>query len=165
VKRVVVLLFVLALSPTLAAAQRGGFGRRIPGLTREPGITIEKPLNMINLLIAHRQEVALTDSQFKRVIVLKRELDSTNAPQMRKLDSVARVFRGGAPIFAEPNPARRDSLAEARAVVHDAVAIVADNNAGARDQAYAFLNEQQVIKAREIEAKAEKELEESRKKP
>src|SRR5262249_20737939 len=110
------------------------------------------------------QDVALSDSQFTQLISLKRTLDSTNAPQMRKLDSVSRLFRGGTPIFAQPNPARRDSLAEARVMVRDVVAIVDDNNASARDRAYALLSEAQVAKAKAIEAEAEKAAEEQQKK-
>lgn len=166
-RRNVASLLLLIGMPALAFAQRpGGFGRggRAPGITREPGIEIPKPLNMINLLIERRQEVALSDSQFKQVIVLKRTLDSTNAPQMRKMDSVARLFRGGAPMFSAPSAARRDSLAEARAVVQNAVAIVDDNNSSARDQAYALLDPQQVVKAKAMQATAERALEESKKK-
>lgn len=120
---------------------------------------------MLNLLILHRQEVALSDTQFVHVIALKRTLDSTNAPLMRKLDSVSRLFRGGRPIFAETSPARSDSVAEARAVVRQTNAAVHENNASARDKAYELLNEQQLLKAQEIEAKAEKALEPPPKKP
>lgn len=169
--RRLVALLLLALAPAALGAQRsgvGGFGRgRIPGsLAREPGVVIPRQVNVINLLIGSRQEIALSDSQFVRVIALKRVLDSTNAPTMRKLDSVARLFRGGAPLFSEPSVARRDSLAEARATVQELIAIVKENNDSARDQAYALLGEQQLLKAREIEAKAEKAIaDEAKKKP
>ena len=116
---------------------------------------------MLNLLIAHRQDVALSDSQFKQIIVLKRSLDSVNAPQMRRLDSLDRLFRGGTPIFSSPSPTRRDSIAEARVVMHQVLAIVDDNNAAARDQAYALLDEPQRAKAKTIQSQAEKALAES----
>lgn len=155
------------MTPALAMAQRGGFGGgrggRIPGLSREPGLEIPKQVNMLNLLIERRQEVALSDSQFKQVISMKRALDSTNAPQMRKLDSVSRLFRGGTPMFSEPNAARRDSIAEARNVIRDALSIVDDNNATARDGAYALLNGPQLIKAKAIQAAAEKAVEDAEK--
>ena len=155
------------LTPALAFAQRGGgFGRgRGPGsLAKEPGLVVPQQVNMVNLLIQHRQDVALSDSQFVRVIAIKRTLDSTNAPQLRRLDSLDRLFRGGTPIFSEPSPARRDSIAEARAVLREAVAIMEDNNASAREKAYGLLNEQQLLKAREIEGKAEKAAEDHGKK-
>ena len=73
-------------------------------------------MNPINLMIEHRQDLALSDTQFMKVIAIKRVLDSTNAPLVRKLDSVQRLFKK-APLFSEPSPQRRDSLAQARALV------------------------------------------------
>jgi hypothetical protein len=167
VKRAFLLLSIVACTPAIASAQRGGFGRggKAPGITREPGLVIPKPLNMVNLLIEHRQDVALSDSQFKQIISLKRELDSTNAPQMRRLDSLSRLFRGGKPMFAETSPARRDSLARASSVLRDVVAILDDNNSTARDQAYALLGEPQLAKAKTIQSQAEKALAEAQRPP
>lgn len=118
---------------------------------------------MVNLLIQHRQDVTLSDSQFVKVIAIKRSLDSTNAPYTRKLDSLSRLFRGGTPIFSEPSAARRDSIAEARDVVDGTLAVLRDNNNTARDKAYELLNEQQLLKAHEIEAKAEKAIQDEKK--
>src|SRR3954468_12365403 len=61
---VVIAAMTPAMAPALAMAQRGGGfgGGRAPGLRREPGIEIPKPVNVLNLLIEHRQEVALSDS-------------------------------------------------------------------------------------------------------
>lgn len=162
-KRAFTALLLICLVPSFAAAQRGGFGRggRAPGIAREPGLTIFKPVNMVNLLIEHRQDVALTDSQFKQVITLKRTLDSTNAPEMRRLDSLSRLFRGGRPIFSTPSRARRDSLVEARSVMRESIAIIDDNNATARDRAYTLLEAPQLAKARTIQSDAEKALAES----
>jgi hypothetical protein len=161
-------LVVFALTPARANAQRGvigGLGRgRTPGnLARDPGISIPKQVNMINLLLEHRADVALSDSQFVRVIALKRLLDSTNAPLMRKLDSVERLFRTGAPMFADPRAARRDSLYEGRAVVRETAAAVHENNDTFRDRAYELLNMQQLTRARDIEAKAEKAISDAEK--
>ena len=151
--------------PVLANAQTmGGFGRgRRPGqLMREPGITIPKVVNTVNLMIEHRQELALTDTQFARVIVIKRVLDSTNAPLVRKLDSVQRLFKGG-PIFSSPSAERRDSLAEARAVVQETIGAIVENNGTSRDEAYALLSVQQLATARSLEAKAEQAIEDEAK--
>lgn len=144
----------------------GGLGRgRVPGKpAREPGLAIPRQVNMLNLLIEHRQDVALGDSQFVRVIALKRTLDSTNAPLVRRLDSLQRLFRGGAPMFSEPSPARADSLAEARATVREAAAAIHENNAAARDAAYALLDVQQLTRARAIESKAEAAIEDDTRK-
>jgi len=167
--RTALLSLLLSATPALLLAQvpGGGFGRggRAPGITREKGLTVPQPVNMLNLLIQHRQDVALSDSQFKQIIVLKRSLDSTNAPQMRRLDSLDRLFRGGTPMFSSPSPTRRDSIAEARVVMRQVIAIVDDNNASARDQAYALLTDPQLAKARTIQSAAEKALAESERPP
>ena len=110
---------LVLFAPAALIAQRGGgiggFGNgRGPGnLTRESGLVIPKQVNPINLLIEHRPELGLSDSVFLRVIAMKRTLDSTNAPSMRRLDSLARLFRGGKPLFSDPSPERIDSIAEA----------------------------------------------------
>jgi hypothetical protein len=150
----------LALAPAVVAAQGRGFGRgRGPGnLPHEAGVDVPKQVNVINLLIEHRQELALSDSQFARVIIIKRTVDSTNAPLMRKLDSVQRLFKR-APIFSDPSPARRDSIAEGKAVVHETIAAVREHLDAARDRAYELLSSQQLSKAQDIEAKAQKAIE------
>ena len=166
-KRVLLLALIVASAPAVAFAQRGGFGRggKPPGISREAGLSFPKPVNMVNLLIEHRPDVALTDSQFKQIITLKRQLDSTNAPQMRRLDSLSRLFRGGTPIFSQPSAARRDSLSQGRIVMRDIVSIVEDNNSTARDQAYALLSDQQLSKAKTIQSAAEKALADSERPP
>ena len=86
----------------------GGIGRRRPGnLEHEPGLVVPKQVNAVNLLIEHRQDLELSDSEFAGVARIKRALDSTNAPLVRKLDSLQRAFKGG-PIFSEPSPERRE---------------------------------------------------------
>lgn len=155
----------LMLVPMAAGAQRiGGFGRgRLPGhLEREPGIVLPKVVNPVNLLVEHRQQLVLSDTQFARVIAIKRVLDSTNAPLARKLDSVQRLFKGG-PVFSEPNAERRDSLAEAKGLVQDVTGAIQDNNNAARDKAYALLSAPQLAVAQDLEAKAEQAIEEEAK--
>jgi hypothetical protein len=156
---------VLLPAALVAQGRMGGMGRgggRGPGnIAREEGLAVQRPVNAVNLLIEHRQELTLTDSQFMRVIVVKRGLDSANAPLMRRIDSVQHVLKGGAPLFGETSPARRDSLSIGRSVVQQTLAGVRDNNAEWRDKAYALLSGAQVTKAQELEAKAEKELEDA----
>jgi hypothetical protein len=138
----------------------GGRGALTPGrgagsLAREAGVQIPKYVNSVNLLIEHRQELSLSDSQFVRLIALKRTLDSTNVPLLRKLDSVQRVFKNGVPIFSAPSAARRDSIADARSFVNETLGAVRDNIGAARVTAYANLSATQVTKARDIQDKAE----------
>lgn len=162
-------LIVLCLASSGAIAQRGmggrgmgggsGMGRgKIGDLTRESAIVIPKYVNPVNLLIEHRQELTLTDSQFAHVVTIKRALDSANTPLLRKLDSVQRLFKGGTPLFSEPSAERRDSIATARAVVTETIGTVRDNVSGARDKAYGLLAYPQRTKAQELEDKAEKAI-------
>jgi hypothetical protein len=160
----------LAVLPTAAFAQRGigglgsSIGRRRPGtLEREPALVVPKQVNVVNLLVEHRQDLALSDSQFRRVIAIKRSLDSANAPYVRRIDSLQRTFKGG-PIFSEPTPQRRDSLLAARSIVLELQADIRDNIVPAREQAFALLSSTQLTKAQEIEAQAEKALAEENKK-
>jgi len=167
----VIASFVVITVPSLAGAQGppgmgGGFDRsRGPGkLAREPGITVPKQLNMINVLIEHRQELMLSDDQFLHVIRIKRAVDSTDAPLMRKLDSLQRVFKP-MPLFKEPSPQRRDSLAEAQAVMLQTITGLREHLDEARDRAYQLLSSTQLARAGELEAKAQKEIDAEAKVP
>ena len=155
--RLPLLLLSGLLLPAAAVAQLPGLGSlgrgRSPGkLTREQGIAIPKVLNPINLMIMHRQELTLTDTQFVQIIAIKRALDSTNAPLMRQLDSVAHVLKA-VPIFKEPSRQRRDSLAAGRQLVAEVVADVNDNIADARDKAVVLLSQPQRTTIDQIEEK------------
>jgi len=131
-------------------------GRGGGNIAREAGIQIPKYANGVNLLIEHRPDLALSDSQFTRIIAVKRALDSANAPLVRKLDSVQHLFKAGTPMFSSPSAQRRDSLSNARALVSETVGTIRDNIAAWRDRAYATLLPVQLTRAREIEDKAEK---------
>lgn len=160
-RRFCVLLTVLGPA-TLASQGRGimpGRGALGPGrgnMARESGIQIPKFVNGVNLLIEHRPVLALSDSQFTRIISIKRSLDSTNAPLMRKLDSVQHLFKTGTPIFSSPSAEHRDSVAEARTLVGETVGTIRDNIVTWRDKAFATLSSTQLGKARDLEEKAEK---------
>jgi hypothetical protein len=157
----------LAGMPGAAVAQgrgggggRGGFGGGGSVLPRAPGIDVPQIVNAVNLLVQHRPELALSDSQFMQVITIKRTLDSTNAPLVRKLDSVQRLFKNG-PVFSEGSPERRDSLYDAQNLVREVTASVRDNNASWREKAYALLSSQQLEKAQRLESAAEQQVAES----
>jgi hypothetical protein len=128
-------------------------------LNRSSPIEIPKYVNAVNLLIANRQDLALSDSQFARVVRIKRSTDSTNTPFMRRLDSVQILFKGPGPLFGDPSPARRDSLTAARSLIQETVSTVRDNIADAREKAYALLSSQQLVKAESYEDKASKAIE------
>jgi hypothetical protein len=151
----------LAAVPSLVEAQRGigglgSIGRRRPGtLEREPALVVPKQVNVVNLLVEYRRDLALTDSQFTRIIAIKRSLDSANSPLVRRLDSLKATFKGD-PIFSEPTPQRRDSLMAARSIALEMLAEIRDNVVPAREEAFALLTPAQLTKAQEIEAAAEK---------
>jgi len=129
---------------------------------RPAAIEIPKFVNAVNLLVQHRQDLALSDSQFARIIRIKRTSDSTNSPLMRRLDSVQVLFKSGGPLFGNQSPERRDSLAEARSVVQETLGNVRDHVADAREKAYALLSAAQLAKAEDFEAKAAKALEDEK---
>ena len=161
--RGVVLRMVIAavsLPAALGAQTRiGGMGpdgqKGKPGrLSRDMGISIPKIVNPVNLLIEHRLEVALNDTQFTKIIAIKRVLDSTNAPMSRKLDSIARLYKPR-PIFSVITQERRDSIADAHPVVLELVAGLRENISNARDSAYTLLSARQLTTAQGLESVAE----------
>jgi len=158
---------LLSVAATRAQAQRG-MGRRGGGnMMRQTGLVAPKLVNPVNLLIEHRPQLALSDSQFIHLITIKRALDSTNAPLLRRIDSVERLFRGGGLIFSDPSRERRDSLAEGRAVIEQTTAALRESYGFAKEAAFALLDAQQYAKAEDLYAKAEQAIvdEEKAKKP
>jgi hypothetical protein len=151
--------FLLVLTPSLCFAQQriGGFKGRTPGIKRESALDVPKLVNPVNLLIIHRQELTLSDSQWKNLLSMKRALDSTNAPLMRRLDSVQSLFKGGM-LFGDQSREHRDSLAEARLTVKQTTADLEDNYGTARDRAFALLDALQSSRATDLIDKAEKEI-------
>jgi hypothetical protein len=150
----------VSLPAALGAQTRiGGMGpdgqKGKPGrLSRDMGISIPKIVNPVNLLIEHRLEVALNDTQFTKIIAIKRVLDSTNAPMSRKLDSIARLYKPR-PIFSMITQERRDSIADAHPVVLELVAGLRENISNARDSAYTLLSARQLTTAQGLESVAE----------
>ena len=150
----------VSLPAALGAQTRvGGMGpngqKGKPGrLARDEGIAIPAIVNPVNLLIERRLEVQLNDTQFTKVIAIKRALDSTNAPLSRKLDSIARLYKPR-PIFSVVSQERRDSIAEAHPFVLELVAGIRENISSARDSAYSLLSARQLSTAQGIESVAE----------
>jgi hypothetical protein len=149
---------ILLLLPALAIAQRpgiGSLGKRAPGIKRESGIEVTPPINIVNLVIEHRQDLLLSDTVFKRVVAIKRSLDSTNSPLSRRIDSVQRLFKN-APMFTAPSAEHRDSLNAGRALVKEMSADIDDNIADAKDKVFALLTAPQKERAEQIEDQARK---------
>jgi len=159
VKRTLVAGVALAACvPAIAIAQLpglGSLGKRTPALKRAPGIDVPATINIVNLVVQNRQDLALTDTQWVQIIAIKRTLDSTNAPLVRRIDSVARLFKS-APIFSQPSAAHRDSLEAGKAVVKEMSAGIDENIADAKDKVFGLLTTPQKERSEQIEDRARK---------
>ena len=124
-------------------------------MKREPSIEVPPTINIVNLVVEHRQDLVLSDTQFVRIVAIKRALDSTNAPLVRRIDSVQRLFKSS-PLFTQPSPAHRDSLSAGKALVKEMTADIDDNIADAKDKVFALLTTPQKERAEQIEDKARK---------
>ena len=141
-----------------AFAQRGGMGGRGGGGGRRGGdsqdntpAVLPQPVNPVNLLIQHSRDLALADSQVKRIVAIKRSLDSTNTPYLRRLDSLQDVIRKSAGRSMDD-----DSPMNPRTLVQRTVIDIRTNILPARDQAYALLSPDQLQKAKAYEDDAER---------
>ena len=151
-------LTTLALAtPSAARAQVGGIPQRAGGIFGRNNRDDEAKsapviVNPLNLMIMHRADLALTDSQFVRIVALKRTADSANVPLMRRLDSLQRAQRPSTdPTVARADEERiRDLRAEARETVKEIYA----NLQPARDRAFELLNSLQAARAGTLESEA-----------
>jgi len=151
---------MVALVPVVAGAQLPGMGSigrgRLPSaLKRDPGLDVPPTINIVNLVVEHRQDMMLTDTQFVRVVAIKRALDSTNSPLFRRIDSVQRLFKS-TPLFSDPTTARRDSVNAAKSLVKEMTSDIGDNIADAKDKVFLMLSVPQKERAEQIEDQARK---------
>jgi hypothetical protein len=156
-KRGALLLLLLPVAlgaqfPGMSSMGRGGTPK---GMKRDPGLEVPATINIVNLVVEHRQELVHSDTQFARIVVIKRRLDSTNAPLVRRIDSVQRLFRN-VPIFSEPSAAHRDSVSAGKALVKEMTADIGDNIAEAKDRIFVLLTTPQKERAEQIEDRARK---------
>lgn len=124
-------------------------------MKRDPGIEVPAPINIVNLVVQHRQDLVLSDTQVVRIVAIKRTLDSTNSPLFRRIDSVQRLFKN-VPIFSTPSAAHRDSLNAGTSLVKEMAADIDDNIADAKDKVFALLSTPQKERAEQIEDQARK---------
>lgn len=156
-------LFTVALvagATRSALAQRGYGGRGDDmGASRrsadEPAITVQEPLNPVDLLIQHWTDLKLTPAQIADLRTIKRSLDSTNAPAHRSLDSLQRAMRPTG-ILGQLKPEQRDSIPVARARVARLVDELDENIRPMRERAYGVLTADQATRAESIEADAQR---------
>ena len=154
----VVLVGGLFTSPALA--QRGGMGAgRGMGGGRRNGnnesdqaaaVAMPEPVNAVNLLIMHLRELALPDTVVRRVVAIKRHVDSTNTPLLRRFDSLQAVIRQ-----LGSRVEYRDSVDDPRILLQRTVSDIRVNIEPGRVAAYALLSPEQLDKAKGFEATAE----------
>jgi hypothetical protein len=160
---VVILAGAFLASP--AAAQRGGRGGGGGGGGRRGGsdtdsdpakVVMPQPVNAVNLLIMHIRDLALSDSQVKRIVAIKRNVDSTNTPLLRRLDSLQTVLhqRG------VPTALIGDSVGDPRVRMQQTAMIIRTNIQPARAAAYALLAPEQLDKAMAYEDAAQQKFDE-----
>jgi hypothetical protein len=111
-------------------------------------------VNGVNVILDHQAELALTDSQAIRINAIKRALDSTTAPLLKRVDAARARF---APTSGG-SPAPRDSLVRAGAMIQEVMTAVRDSVHAARDRAFALLTPAQLTKALEFQDTAQREL-------
>ena len=156
--RVLVPLFVVCLA-NAAMAQRGGGRRDDMGASRrqedEPALTVQEPLNPVDLLIQHWTDLKLTPEQIGQLRTIKRSLDSTNAPAHRTLDSLQRAMRPSG-MLGQLKPEQRDSIPVARARAARLVDELQENMRPMRERAFGVLTPEQAGKAESIETDAQR---------
>jgi hypothetical protein len=104
-------------------------GRDDPAM-KEIGAALELRLaNGVNVIVGHAKQLSLSYEQLSRVIVVKRRLDSLNAPLMRELDSLERAdnaakskqpIHGRGDLPEPSNPRIDGTLGELRTNLHNA---------------------------------------------
>ncbi|HEY2375657.1 MAG TPA: hypothetical protein VGH98_06740 [Gemmatimonadaceae bacterium] len=141
---------LVLVSSAAAGAQLPGGGSRM-GVGRSPGRddpsmkeigpALELRLaNGVNIIIAHARDLSLTTEQLARVAVIKRRLDSLNAPLMRELDSLGEAKRQR----AEPMRSKGDLPEPGDPNVERTLDTLRSNMHSAEQDAYEVLSGEQL---------------------
>jgi hypothetical protein len=149
---------VIALLPAMAKAQiavrhgpDGPFGD-------EPIPVV--PVNVAKAIIENDKDMALSDSQRVQLVLIRKQLDSLNAPLFARLDSVRPSWRpaGG---LNDLSQEQRDQLVTQRKAQNAVIALMTPNFAKARERVLAVLTPEQQERANKIEKNARKRAEEA----
>lgn len=139
-------------------------GRDDPAM-KEIGPELElRMANGVNIIVAHARNLALTNEQLARVVVVKRRLDSLNAPLMRELDSLQRANRQRT---SEPFHVKGDLPDERNPATDRTLDVLRTNMHAAEDDAYEVLSGAQLQQALQLikEARTNAALTTGRDKP
>lgn len=143
------------LIPAALAAQvsgRMGAGREFGQSADDPLVSEPRPVNDVSVLIQHRQQLALSDSQFIQLVAIRRSVDSVNFPLERRLDSLLHVERDASSAFRRL-PA--DTVRHIRDLARSTLDELAANIRPATERAHNLLSERQVQMAATFEQQAQ----------
>ena len=166
------LALLLVVVPLAARAQAGPPGGppadTLPSITPEERARMEKALeerrreqlHPVGLLLAHRAQLAIGDSQAALLEGIRARYDARNEPSQRRIDSLRAVLgeamasaRGGA-LTAE----QRDAFRTARLDLNAALAQARLDDAAVREETSRVLTADQLAAARQIADAIQREL-------
>jgi hypothetical protein len=152
----VVTAFVLSLTPIMAGAQNGLRHDNSPFAGKPAPIV---PVSVAKAVLDTDKDMALTDSQRTQIVQIQRQLDSTNAPLLARLDSLKPTWRpaGG---LNDLSQEQRDELVAKRKAQVEVVEKIAPNVATANQRVMAVLRPEQRDRANKLEKDARKRAEE-----
>jgi hypothetical protein len=149
-------LVLVVASPALLFAQRSRSGGGREGPTVGMGGMMEQ--DPVSFLIENSRELALSDSQVTKLMVVRRHLRMQNAGLMLRLDSARQAagVKTGEERRAD-DQAERDRMQRVESALRPVRDSLSANNAAAREEALAALSEEQRARATELLAKMAKQ--------
>jgi hypothetical protein len=155
-KVAVVTALALVLLPSAARAQTGVRHDNSPFGGKPAPIA---PVSIAKAIIDSDKDMALTDSQRVQLTLIQRQLDSVNAPLLKRLDSLKPTWRpaGG---LNDLSQEQRDELVAKRQAQIAVVEAMTPHFAKARERVMALLRPEQQDRANKLEKNARKRAEE-----
>ncbi len=160
--RVTLALAVLALVPSVAAAQRRTMGERdvnwnaVAAAKAPPTLTVKdvEGMNPVKLLLEKKKDLKLTDEQLTALTGAEAKLAETNAALLHQVDSLGKEMRPRTSVQGAEDQAR---MAIARDAMGDVLRSIQANYAGAEGEAMAVLTDAQKPVAERLLAKQREE--------
>lgn len=151
------LSLALAVAPACLRAQyRDGGGGSSTGAGPDSARSTWQQVDVIALVLSHRSDLALADSQVTRLTAIEAAHDSANAPLRARLDSLR--GEGGPRGGGDLSDADRAAMHQRFQAMRDAFAGIRDHDQAARKEAYALLTSDQRKKAERLEDDARKSM-------
>jgi hypothetical protein len=115
-------------------------------------------VNVARTVIEHEHDLALTDSQHTELVRIQRQLDSTAAPLLKKIDSLKPSWRPAGGIN-DLSREQRDQLVASRAAQFAVIDSLTPTFAKAREQVMTVLTPEQRDRAAKLEKNERKRAE------